>query len=219
VPRDAALPPTIAELELWWTDTVTYWRNRFYLQFEVQAPVDNPSAQLVLQAVEQDVAPILHGLMGRGIALSACRLLSSGIPFLRETAPAYLPNGPPAPVGSCLTLHWQTFDPLNDRRFLTHISGYDMGWISDASVLPPESISAIDKAAAFFLRGMNDLPDALGGHATFVVVRRRTKDGPLPAAISTPVRSGSCSFTLSTIGRRGPHARRVPPVSFLPGGH
>ncbi len=209
--RAAPLPPEIALLELWFTTGSRSWRVQHHLFLSGAGLATAGWAQELLQLAGLYVMPIYLDRMSNATIQRAGRLYASGIPYTYQYPAVPGTHGQGEALGTVLTLKWTCLDVRFSQRALTHVSSVPSSYIADETLLNGAGTSAWNDGAVEIITGLNTLPAPDQTPCVFVAVRQRTKTGPLPATLQEPVAYGSVSPSVSTMRRRLPARRSVPP--------
>jgi len=173
-------------------------------------------AEELLQLAGLYVTPIYLDRMSNATNQRAGRLYAGGIPFLYQYPHVSGTHGAGEALGIVATLKWTSTNPAFSRRALTHVSSVPLSYVTDEMEFNNAGVAAWNDGAVELITGLNTLPDPHGLPCVFVAVRQRTKSGPLAATLIDPVVYGNAGLTLSTMRRRLPKRRQVPPGITAP---
>lgn len=209
MPAVAPLPPDVVELRIFFETEGWPWSVRHYLLTSGYEFIDDTYLEAVGLQVALNVVPSYLSVMHNGVVSSACRLIGGGIARTELLAGLRGSHTSATPNSTVGILHWYTSSSSFGKRALTHISGLPYSFTSNDLILSPFGWSQLAGAGTTILRGLQGLPDPVGGAAVPVAVHQRTKDGPLDQAVVAPIVGVRPSAQLSTLRKRLPK-RRVP---------
>jgi hypothetical protein len=215
MPRDAPLPSSVAGLRVYFSIDGRISSVGFWLFVPGAAGAGGAWAEQLLELAFTTVAGPLLGLMHGNCYLRAGQLLLDGIPYVTQYPGERGAHRDAEPSGITLTLHWQSTSARDSRRTITHLPGCPSVFVDDNGGVVGSAVPELVNNAEDLLLGLQTLPDPLAGHVVPIALRRRTKDGPLEHAVWSPIIAVTPGWQASTMRRRMPSGRRVPPpVTF-----
>ena len=165
-------------------------------------PLDLSQLEDVLSAFLLNCLPPLSGVMHVAVSLSditahqAGVVATSGFDFFAGTWSGA------QQLGTTVGWHWIDGRGRASSSAITHLPGTPDAFVEDDGGLSHTGYTNLRDQGAHFLNEISSLPNGTGGSLVPVVLHRRSKAGPLPAAIPTPIAGVQPMMRVSTLNRR-----------------